>query len=215
LIVRFAGTLGALGNPKSVFFSAYDLSSWSEADVASALGATLPGDHDLPIGSQSAVFPNDAVWNPDEGLWTFRSLRPGRYLFVARCSKTRGGDQGTVLGTSFVAELSEGKTSTHTWQAEHGGVVRIEITTGKDAPDLARVDLLTRDGEDLPVWFQTTGNAPSSTSISSPGAYEVHPVLPAGEYTLKVFLSGRIERTIGFRVDAGQTTDLHVDLADL
>jgi hypothetical protein len=145
-------------------------------------------------------------------------LRAGRYFVCLSPGASKPGQHSFLLGDTFEVELPPGQRVVHDWNPVLGGAVRLEISGSGPAVSASILGL-----DETPVDANFYASVPGSRSRSIHsgstsdlnGEIEVKPALPAGQYTLRFRMADKSNRSIPFRIEAGQMTELAVDLSKL
>ncbi len=145
-------------------------------------------------------------------------LRTGRYFVCISPGSSTPGQDCFLLGDAFEVDLPPGQRVVHDWNPVLGGAVRLEVSGSGPA---VRASILGPDEILIDAYFYgsvpgTPGRRIHSGSTSDLyGEIEVRPALPVGQYTLRIRMADKSDRSIPFRIEAGQLTDLAVDLSKL
>lgn len=216
LLVHLDAAQQTLGSGGLVNFWLYE----AEGMSAEALDAILAASPPMTFGgsgSASVHQRNTRVgFSFDDGTWTLSGLPREKYLVRAVPAAREGGAEPLLLPTTFEIDLRPKELSEHTWRAEAGGLLRLNLSA---VPGLTHAKLVELDGRTVPANYSTgrLGVAGHSIGNAATGAavYDVSPALPAGDYLLELSLENGAARSLPVRVEAGRINDFVVGPDDL
>jgi len=215
LSIRFDGDRSALTPTVAVDLFLYDMDRMPAEELERTLQTMS-----MVVGSKGRVWLEPSgprpKWTEETGLWVASDLPPARYTVHIAPRSTQDGPPCMLLGEVFEVDLSSGERVEHTWQAEVGGVLRVNLSA---IGNLRKASLLDADGDEVPLLFVREGPGPGGASSSSvawkPGLYDVRPALAAGFYDLAVVLEDGSKRKIPVTVVGGRVNDVVVGPDDL
>jgi hypothetical protein len=217
LLVHLEGTTEALGSDGLVNFWLYE----TESKSAEELDVLRAGHSPSTFGGHSS----SASISPSgprielgfrDGTWTLSGVPRARYLVQAVPAAREGGSPPMLLPTTFEVDLRSQELGEHTWLAEEGGLLRLNLSS---VPDLRSAELRTLAGRKVRAIYSSgrlgVPAVTTSNGMSRAALFDVLPALPAGDYVLVMTLRSGTTQALPLRVEAGRVNDVAFGPDDL